>query len=208
MGNPYKILLSILLSILIKLHGKSHAKFPMQNLVIAWQCHNLWAQQRTTPCRGLDHVLSRACKHSDIFFCVGPWEKNSLLQKKCDHTKKKLCLHKIWKSMSSDISIYSCWIQQSSDVWSCPILEKPPNAGGPRNRITGWVVFNGVFVGYWSPFIHGPMLTQERVMTSRLGLIGCPKIMWCFINIVRQPQLIANTPIESLYPLYPQVNLA
>ena len=182
----------------------------MQNLVIAWQCHNLWAQQRTTPCRGLDHVLSRACKHSDIFLC-GTMRKNSLIQKKVITQKKKkvtVCLHKIWKSMSSDIIIYS--VESSNRVTCGPAqFLRSHQTGGSRNRTTGWVVFNGVFVGtYWSPFTHGPMLAQEMVMTSRLGLIGCPKIMWCFINIVRQPQLIANTPIKSLYPIYPQVNLA
>ena len=206
MGNPYKILLSILLSILIKLHGKSHAKsgdsmaMPQPLGAAAYY-----------PLSRLGPRPEPSLQTLWYIFFVWDHEKKQFNSKKVITHKKNnntVCLHKIWKSMSSDIIIYS--VESSNRVTCGPAqFLRSHQTGGSRNRTTGWVVFNGVFVGtYWSPFTHGPMLAQERVMTSRLGLIGCPKIMWCFINIVRQPQLIANTPIKSLYPIYPQANLA
>ena len=85
MGNPYKILLSILLSILIELHGKSHAKsgdsMAMPQPLGAAAYYPL-SRLGPRPEPSLQTLWY-------IFLC-GTMRKNSLIQKKGDHTKKKL----------------------------------------------------------------------------------------------------------------------
>ena len=83
---------------------------PMQNLVIAWQCHNLWAQQRTTPCRGLDHVLSRACKTLWYIFFVWDHEKKQFNSKKGDHTQKKTTILYVFIKYESQWAVISLFI--------------------------------------------------------------------------------------------------